>query len=271
MWRQKYELITFEENGGVLIVKFARHEHMNAINARLHTEMSWLFRDIAENSDCRAIVVTGEGKAFCAGGDINWFSDMQGGDLDRLFIEARRIIVDMLEVPQPIITAINGPAIGLGATLALFGDIIYMARSGVVADTHVLAGIAAGDGGAAIWPWIVGIARAKEFLLTGTKIDSALALKIGLVNHVTENDELMPEALAMAHRLASGAQMAIRATKASLNKILRDTVNLNLDTSLAMEKECFFSEEHKRCIASFLKREVPPSKQAPSEVSSEAQ
>lgn len=160
----------------------------------------------------------------------------------------------MLEVPQPIITAVNGPAIGLGATLALFGDIIYMARGGVIADTHVLAGIAAGDGGAAIWPWLVGMARAKEFLFTGKKIDAALAREIGLVNHVVDDDKLMSEAMTLAHRLAGGAQMAIRATKASLNKMLRDTVNLNLDTSLAMEKECFFSEDHRNCIASFLKR-----------------
>jgi Enoyl-CoA hydratase/carnithine racemase len=160
----------------------------------------------------------------------------------------------MLEVPQPIITAINGPAIGLGATLALFGDIIYMGQSGIIADTHVLAGIAAGDGGAAIWPWIVGMPRAKEFLFTGKKINADLARELGLVNHITSDDDLMPTALAMAHRLAGGAQMAIRATKASLNKILRETVNLNLDTSLAMEKECFFSEEHKNCIAAFLKR-----------------
>ncbi|MCB1539492.1 MAG: enoyl-CoA hydratase/isomerase family protein [Rhodoblastus sp.] len=254
MWRDKYELISFETDGHVLIVRFARENHLNAINARLHTEMAWLFRDLSENCDSRAIVITGKGKAFCAGGDINWFSDMPPGDLDRLFLEARRIIVDLLEVRQPIITAINGPAVGLGATLALFGDIIYMGKSGVVADTHVLAGIAAGDGGAVIWPWLVGMARAKEFLFTGKKINATLAKEIGLVNHVTEDDQLMPEALAMAHRLAGGAQMAIRATKASLNKILRDTANLNLDTSLAMEKECFSSQEHKDCIAAFLKK-----------------
>ena len=116
----------------------------------------------------------------------------------------------------------------------------------------MLAGIAAGDGGAAIWPWIVGMPRAKEFLFTGKKINADLARELGLVNHITSDDDLMPAALEMAHRLAGGAQMAIRATKASLNKILRETVNLNLDTSLAMEKECFFSEEHK--IAAFLKR-----------------
>jgi enoyl-CoA hydratase len=254
MWKTKYELITFEDDDATLIVRFSRPEQLNAINARLHTEMSWLFRDIAEHADCRVVVLTGAGRTFSAGGDIEWFTNMKSGDLDRLFVEARRIIVDMLEVPQPIITAINGPAIGLGATLALFGDIIYMGESGVIADTHVLAGIAAGDGGAAIWPWIIGMPRAKEFLFTGKKIDAEMARSMGLVNHVVANEELMPAALEMARRLAGGAQMAIRATKASLNKILRDTVNLNLDTSLAMEKECFASEEHASRIATFLER-----------------
>src|SRR5690606_22872444 len=99
---------------------------LNAINARLHTEMSWLFRDISDDSSCKAVVLTGKGKAFCAGGDIDWFAHITQEELDLLFIEARRIIIDLLETPQPIISAINGPAIGLGATLALFSDLIYM-------------------------------------------------------------------------------------------------------------------------------------------------
>lgn len=252
MWKNKYQLIEFEDQDGVLVVHFAREDDLNAINARLHTEMSWLFRDISDDPSCRAVVLTGKGKAFCAGGDIDWFAQITPEELDRLFVEARRIIIDMLETPQPIISAINGPAIGLGATLALFGDIIYMGRSAIIADTHVLAGIAAGDGGAAIWPWIIGMPRAKEFLFTGQKIDAVLAEKIGLVNHIEDDDQLIQSSLAMARKLADGPQLALRATKAALNKILRDTVNLNLDTSLAMEKECFQSEEHAACINAFL-------------------
>lgn len=254
MWKDKYQLIEFDNQDGVLLVHFSRADALNAINARLHTEMSWLFRDISDDSSCRAVVLTGKGGAFCAGGDIDWFAHITQEELDLLFVEARRLIIDMLETPQPIISAINGPAIGLGATLALFSDLIYMGRSATIADTHVLAGIAAGDGGAAIWPWIVGMPKAKEFLFTGQKIDANLAEKIGLVNHVVEDDQLVQSSLDMARRLADGPQMALRATKAALNKILRDTVNLNLDTSLAMEKECFQSEEHAACITRFLEK-----------------
>ncbi|MFA7437881.1 enoyl-CoA hydratase/isomerase family protein [Castellaniella sp.] len=260
MWQSKYQLIEFEAHGPVLVVRFARSDALNAINARMHTEMSWLFRDIAEHSDCRAVVLTGKGKAFSAGGDIDWFSRILPEEIDRLFVEARRLIIDMLELPQPIISAINGPAIGLGATLALFSDISYMGQSAVIADTHVLAGIAAGDGGAAIWPWLVGMHRAKEFLLTGRKITAPDAERLGLVNHVVADDALLESALEMAQELADGAQAAIRATKASLNKILRDTVNLNLDTSLALERACFDSAEHKDRIDFFLnKRHARPS------------
>lgn len=254
MWKEKYRLIEFEEQGSVLLVRFSRSDELNAINARLHTEISWLFRDISDDPSCKAVVLTGQGKAFCAGGDINWFAHITEAELDQLFIEARRIIVDLLETPQPILSAVNGPAVGLGATLALFSDLIYMGRSAIIADTHVLAGIAAGDGGAAIWPWIVGMPRAKEFLFTGQKIDAALAEKIGLVNHVEDDDRLLESSLAMARRLADGPQMALRATKAALNKILRDTVNLNLDTSLSMEKECFKSAEHTERIHAFLNK-----------------
>jgi len=254
MYREKYELISFEQQDSVLTVRFDRGDGLNAVNARLHTEMSWLFRDIADQPDVAAVVMTGAGKAFSAGGDIDWFSSITPAEVDTLFIEARRLIIDLLEVPQPIIAAINGPAVGLGATLALFSDITYMARSAVIADTHVLAGIAAGDGGAAIWPWLIGMHRAKEYLLTGKKITSERAQELGLVNHVVDDGQLMDEATAMARRLAGGAQMAIRATKASLNKILRDTVNLNLDTSLALEKECFSSSEHRERIQAFLEK-----------------
>lgn len=252
MWKSKYEVITFEERGQVLVVRFARSSALNAVNARMHTEMSWLFRDIASHADCRAVVLTGAGKAFSAGGDIDWFASITPPEIDQLFIEARRLIIDLLELPQPIISAINGPAVGLGATLALFCDISFMGRSAILADTHVLAGIAAGDGGAAIWPWLVGMHRAKEFLMTGRKITAADAERLGLVNHVVDDDQLLESAVAMAQELASGAQMAIRATKASLNKILRDTVNLNLDTSLALEKACFGDAAHKDRIEAFL-------------------
>lgn len=257
MWKSKYKLIAFTQNEGVLTISLNRPEKLNAVNAEVHTELSWLWRDVAADDSVLAVVLTGTGRAFSAGGDLDWFKNMTPAALDTLFVEARSIVFDMLQVPQPVISAVNGAATGLGATIALLSDIIYASEDAVIADTHVLAGIGAGDGGAVIWPWLCGMARAKEYLMTGDKIEAREAERIGLVNHVVAAGELLPTAQKMARRLADGPQLAIRATKLPLNKILRDTANLAFDYSLALEKECFHSADHRECVNAFLDKRKP--------------
>jgi enoyl-CoA hydratase len=257
MWKSKYKHISFAEDDGVLIVAFNRPEKMNAVNADVHSEISWLWRDVASDRGVRAVVLTGTGRAFSAGGDLDWFKTMTPDALDKLFSEARNIVFDMLDVPQPIIAAVNGAATGLGATLALLSDIIYASESAFIADTHVLAGIGAGDGGAVIWPWLCGMARAKEYLMTGDKIPAREAERIGLINHVVAAESLMPSALKMARRLADGPGLAIRATKLPLNKILRETANLAFDYSLALEKECFHTADHRESVDAFIEKRRP--------------
>jgi len=257
MWQSKYKLISFAQNEGVLTVMINRPEKLNAVNAEVHTELSWLWRDVAGDATVRAVVLTGTGRAFSAGGDLDWFKNMTSEALDTLFVEARKIVFDMLDVPQPIIAAVNGAATGLGATIALLSDVIYASEDAVIADTHVLAGIGAGDGGAVIWPWLCGMARAKEYLMTGDKLGAKEAERIGLVNHVVAPGELLSIATKMARRLADGPRLAIRATKLPLNKILRDTANLAFDYSLALEKECFHSADHRECVNAFLEKRKP--------------
>ncbi len=243
-----YRTLQFERRGSVLVIRLGRGERMNAITERMHSELATVFADVAGDSAVNCVVLTGEGKAFSAGGDLEWFRDIGAEETDRLFVEARRIILDLLELPQPIIAAVNGAAVGLGATLALFCDIVYAADDARILDPHVRIGVTAGDGGAVIWPWLVGPARAKQYLMTGDPVDAKEAERIGLVNGVVPRDRLLETALAMADRLASGPQRAIRTTKACVNKILRDTVNLVLDTSLACEKECFLSDDRRRAV-----------------------
>jgi enoyl-CoA hydratase len=247
----RYEQLDCRKSGTVLTVCLNRPDSLNAINACLHTELSTLFADIAADQSVNAVVLTGAGRAFSAGGDLEWFRSITPQQVDELFVEARKIIIDLLELPQPIVAAINGAAAGLGATLALFCDVIYASENARISDPHVRVGVTAGDGGAVIWPLLVGPARAKEYLLTGDAVTAAEAERIGLINRVLSPEQLLPAATAMAERLASGPQKAIRSTKASVNKILRDTANLVLDTSLAFEKECFFSKEHKDAIQAF--------------------
>lgn len=247
----RYTQVELRKTGTVLTVYLNRPDSMNAVNSRLHTELSTLFADIAADRSVNAVVLTGAGRAFSAGGDLEWFRQITPEQVDELFVEARKIIIDLLELPQPIIAAINGAAAGLGATLALFCDVVFASEKARISDPHVRVAVTAGDGGAVIWPLLVGPARAKEYLLTGDAVSASEAERIGLINRVVSQEELLPAATAMAERLASGSQNAIRTTKASVNKILRDTVNLVLDTSLAYEKECFFSKEHKNAIEAF--------------------
>ena len=249
-----YQTLSFSRSGAVLTVRIHRPEALNAVNATLHTELSQVFAEIAQDAGVDAVVLTGEGRAFSAGGDLAWFGDITPAQLDALFVEARKIIVDLVDMPQPIVSAINGVAAGLGATLALFCDVIYVADDAKISDPHVRIGVTAGDGGAVIWPLLVGMSRAKEYLMTGDSLDAVEAERIGLVNRVVPADQLVEQAQAMAARLATGSRMAIRSTKASLNKHLRDAVNLVLDTSLAFEKECFSDPFHKNALKTFAAR-----------------
>ncbi len=253
----QYRFIRFEQDGGVLTMRLNRPEAMNAINAGLHEELSRVFAEIAADRTVHAVVLTGEGRGFCGGGDLAWFCDITPAELDTLFREARKIIIDLLELPQPIIAAVNGPAAGLGCTLALFCDMIYMADSAKLADPHVSIGVAAGDGGSVIWPLLVGPARAKRYLFTGDKLTAAEAERIGLINEVVPQADVLASAMAMARRMAEGPRLAIAATKASVNKIVRDTANLVLDTSLALEKENFFTEDHRNAVRAFMDGRVP--------------
>ena len=252
-----YHYLSAERKDRVLTVAFNRPESLNAINAELHTELSRIFADIAQDQDTEVVLLTGKGRAFCAGGDLKWFQSMSPQQLDALFIEARKIIIDLLEVEQPIIAAVNGPATGLGATLALFSDVIIAAENAKIGDPHVRVGVVAGDGGAVIWPWLVGAARAKEFLMTGDLLTAQEAERIGLINRVVPQDKLMSTAMELATRLANGPTKAIRWTKVSVNKILRDTANLVLDTSLALEKHCFYTEDHKEAVRAFVEKREP--------------
>ena len=158
------------------------------------------------------VVLTGKGRAFSAGGDIKWFQDLTPLQLDALFTEARKIIVDLLEVQQPIIAAVNGPATGLGATLALFSDVIFAADNARIGDPHVRVGVVAGDGEQSSGPGWSG-RPVPKFLLTGDLLTAAEAERIGLINHVVPADQLMATPLAFAQRLATGPTQAIRGTK----------------------------------------------------------
>lgn len=254
-----YQHLKIDLTDGVAILTFNRPEALNAVNKLMHTELSQIYHDLNEDNRVKAVVVTGAGRAFSAGGDIKWAQHHaeNPGPTRELMREAKKIIDDMLDLRIPLIAAVNGPASGLGATLALFADIVIASDKAKFADSHVKAGAVAGDGGCVIWPLLVGVHRAKEFLMTGDTVDAREAERIGLVNRVVEEQELLPTALNLARRLVSGPSLAISFTKMAMNKRLKQDVNLILDSSLAWEEQTFYTEDYKEATASFLEKRRP--------------
>lgn len=254
-----YQTIQVKRDGRVLVVTLNRPEKLNAVNATLHAELARIFADAAQDPEARVVVLTGAGRAFSAGGDVEWFQEVERDPrtLDLVQWEAKKIIHDLLELEAPVIAAVNGHATGLGATLALFCDTIFMAEGAKIGDPHVKMGIVAGDGGAVIWPWLLGPARAKEYLMTGDLLTAQEAERIGLVNHVVPAAECLPRALEFAHRLADGPILAVKWTKVSVNKLLKEAVNLVLDTSLALETQTFRTEDHREAVRAFIEKRPP--------------
>jgi enoyl-CoA hydratase len=250
----RYETLRFDRDGGVLTITLDPGTPLNAITGVLHTELSQVWSDVSLDRACDVLVLTGGARSFSAGADLAWLRSQPHEDPDGLFAEGRRIVIDMLEVPQPIIAAIEGPAIGFGATLAMLCDVKFAAENAQIGDPHVLVGLVSGDGGAVIWPWLIGVGRAKRYLMTGDLISGREAERIGLVEEVVGVGEANAAALGFARRLERGHQRAIRGSKASVNKLLRDTANQVLDTSLALEKECMLSDGYDHAIDALQQR-----------------
>ena len=254
----RYHTLQIDCADQVATVTLNRPESLNAVNEQMHTELETLFAEVAYDDAINAVVLTGAGRAFCAGGDIKGMDSRVREGVRRIPLRgAKRLIQNMLEVEQPIIGAINGDAVGLGATLALFCDIIIADERARFGDTHIKVGLVAGDGGAIVWPLLVGVARAKEFLLTGDLLTATEAERIGLVNRVVPAGQAYPEGLALAKRLAAGPTRAIRWTKLALNKRLKDEVNLVLDASLAVETLSMAMDDHREAARAFVEKRPP--------------
>jgi enoyl-CoA hydratase len=237
-----YQHLNFDRHDGVLTVTLNAPGPMNMTDAVLHAELATVFDTIRGDDLVDAVVLTGAGEVFSGGADLRWLLEATSAERDRVFMEARKIIIDLLELPQPIIAAIEGPAVGLGATMALFCDFKVAAEDVRIGDLHTRFGMVAGDGGAVIWPWLIGAGRAKWYLMTGDSLSAADAARLGLVDEVVPHGDALERARVLAARLAGGHRDAIRGTKASVNKLLRDAANLVLDTGLALEKESLASE-----------------------------
>lgn len=247
------------DEAGVLLVTLDRPDRRNALSPEMHAELAPLFLRIASDRDVRVVVFTGAGdKAFCVGADFGGMQDnldegYPDGNPD-LMIGSTLVVRSQLMIPQPCIAAINGDAMGLGATLALFCDISFLADTARIADPHVSAGLVAGDGGAILWPMLLGLNRGKEFLMTGDLITAEQAGEWSLVNHVVPAADVLTDALALAGRLAKGPQIALQFNKRLANIELVDRVNRVIDASLAMECITFETADHREAVQAFLEK-----------------
>jgi enoyl-CoA hydratase len=254
-----YTTLATERVGDVLRVTIAHPTSaLNAVDDALHHDLTQLFADLKRERTARAIVLTGRGRAFSAGGDFKWFPELrEPGRMEALRQDAKQLIWDLLDVEIPLVAAVNGPAMGLGASIALLCDVIFMADTATIGDPHVRVGIVAGDGGAAIWPLAVGPARAKQYLLTGDPLSAVEAERIGLVNRVVAAADLDREAMAFAARLAAGAPLAVRYTKLAVNKLVKEALNTAFDVSTALELVTFQSEDHQEALAAIREKRPP--------------
>jgi enoyl-CoA hydratase len=249
--------LKIEVKDKVAVLTLDRPEKRNAVNSKLHEGLEHALSELSYDQEVGAIVLTGAGdKAFCSGGDLTEF--YEEGHIVRNDMRNRRLNWSMVHCETPLISAVNGTAAGLGATIALMCDVIFMADTAKIGDTHVQAGLTAGDGGQVIWPLLVGPHRAKEYLMAGELIPAAEADRIGLVNHVVPAAELMDHAMAYATKLANGAQSAIRWAKMAVNKMVEQQQVLNLDFGLATEYMCSYgTEDTKEAGRAFVEKRKP--------------
>lgn len=236
-WHKNYEHLLFEEReNGVLLMTMNRPEQLNATDAVLHNALSRVWLDIEEDDDVRVVVVTGAGRAFSAGGDLNWVSTMVGNydEMKVAFREAGDIVYRMTQCSKIIISAINGTAVGAGLAVALLADISIMAEEATITDGHIRLGVAAGDHANIIWPLLCGLAKAKYYLLTADFIDGKTADQIGLVSKSVPATDLMAEAMKVANKIATGPRDAASLTKRALNLWISQATPA-FDASLAFE------------------------------------
>jgi enoyl-CoA hydratase len=252
------EEITVEADGPVRTVFLNRPDALNAVNSGMHFGLANVWRQLAMDPDARVVIVTGRGRAFSAGGDLTWITSFLDDPVARAesLREGAQIITEMLRFPLPVIAAINGPAVGLGCSIALLCDIVLVSEDAHFADPHVPVGLVAGDGGAALWPLLTPIMRSREYLFTGDPIPPELAVEIGLATRVCKAAELHDEALRLAERLAKLPAEALRGTKQVVNMHLSQALSGALQSGFAAEAHSMESEEHRRRLLRLQARQL---------------
>jgi enoyl-CoA hydratase len=249
--------LSVERKGEVTVVTMTRPELLNRFDLAMHDAFQAMLEELRDDAQARAVVLASTGKAFSAGGDFEMMREAQASAelRDELIEGARSLLTTLIDIDQPIVVAMQGPAIGLGATVALACDAIVASRGAQIADTHVVAGLVAGDGGCLVWPEAVGMLRARRHLLTGDPLTAEEALAMGLVTDlVDEPEDVLPAAMALAERIAALPPLAVQGTKRALNRLTKDRAEEVLSTSLEGELVTLGSEDLLEALDAFREK-----------------
>lgn len=256
-----YDSIAVEgpDADGVVVLTLNRPEALNAFTLEMDDEFVDALRRLRNPSGVGAVVITGAGSTFSAGGELSTIQELGAAPGTEIFHfdQAVHMVRDFLTVRPPVIAAVNGHAVGLGATIALLSDVVFMAAEARIADTHIRAGIVAGDGGTFLWPLLLGPSLAKEFLMTGDPLTAAEARELRLVRHVLPAAEVLDAATALARRLARGPRHAIAWTKQAVNARLLADASLHLPMSTHAEARTVHLPDMVEGTTAFLEKRSP--------------
>ena len=254
-----FRCIALERRGRLLVVTLNRPDSLNAVNLELHDELPEALTFAGDDPDSDLVLLTGAGRAFSAGGDIAHMEHNAANPhlFDHEARQAKRMVYALLDIEKPVVCRMNGHAVGLGATIALLCDIIVAADTARIGDPHVGIGLVAGDGGAIIWAQRIGLARAKEYLLTGELLPASKAAEIGLINHCVPLAELDSTVDALCQRLLDGAPNAIRWTKVLTNMELKRIASAVMEAGIAYESVSVRTADHREGVAALKEKRKP--------------
>jgi enoyl-CoA hydratase len=254
-----FNSILLERRERLLVLTFNRPDALNAFNLEMHDELPEALEFAAADIGSDVILLTGSGRAFSAGGDIDHLQ--RNAENPHLFdheaAQAKRLVFTMLDIEKPVVCRMNGHAVGLGASIALLCDIIFAADSAKIGDPHVGIGLVAGDGGAVIWAQRIGLAKAKEYLLTGDLISATKAAEIGLINYALPIEELDAAVDAFCQRLLNGATQAIRYSKMLTNIELKRIAQAVMTVGIDYETITVRGADHREGIAALREKRKP--------------
>lgn len=254
-----YTRFVFERDGRVLTAAIASDHPVNGVDGPMHDELARVFTDLQRDSESDIIILTGKGRAFCAGGDFDWFDEQiaDPAKFRAIAWDAKRIVSTLLEMEKPILCRLNGAAAGLGATIALLCDMIIADEKALIGDPHVKVGLVAGDGGALIWPQLIGYAKAKELLMTGDLLTASEAQALGLINYAVPTAQLDEKVQELVTKLQGNPRWAVRWTKTVTNIPLRALAAQMMDASVGWESVSNIHADRKEAVDAFRQKRAP--------------